>query len=184
VINLGQLGSPENLMTVDLLYGWIFAIEIRLLARLLAFSTRNGFFVHCLLRSWLRPWTRTHLMGFQTPFLRILHQGSKIEGKTPRLQELVLTHPLRSLEGRPKSNSKLKGTSSLLATIMRYAGENIPKRMYLIHETCELTTNIVCLGSRMTNFRKYLQVDLENDEEFYKGVISTFAAKVSSLSEF
>jgi len=35
----------------------------------------------------------------------------------------------------------------------------------------------------MKNFRKYLQADLENDE-YYKGAISTFVAKVSSLSEF
>jgi hypothetical protein len=49
VINLGQLGSPENPMTVDFLYRWIFAAEIRLLARLLAFSTRNGFFVRCFI---------------------------------------------------------------------------------------------------------------------------------------
>jgi hypothetical protein len=49
VINLGQLGSPENPMTVDLLYRWIFATEIRLLTRLLAFSTRNGLFVRCFI---------------------------------------------------------------------------------------------------------------------------------------
>ena len=49
VINVGKLGSPKNLMTVDFLYRWIFASEIRLLARLLAFSTRNGFFVHCFI---------------------------------------------------------------------------------------------------------------------------------------
>jgi hypothetical protein len=39
MINLRKLGSPENLMTIDLLYRWIFLIEIRLLTRLLAFST-------------------------------------------------------------------------------------------------------------------------------------------------
>jgi hypothetical protein len=56
--------------------------------------------------------------------------------------------------------------------------------MTLILETWELATSFVSLGSRMTNFRQYLQVDLENDEEFYKGVVSTFVAKVSSVSEF
>jgi hypothetical protein len=35
----------------------------------------------------------------------------------------------------------------------------------------------------MTNFREYLLDDLENDEEFYKGVVSTFVSKVSSVSE-
>jgi len=36
----------------------------------------------------------------------------------------------------------------------------------------------------LTKFRKYLQEDLENNEEFYKGAISTFVAKVSGLIEF
>jgi hypothetical protein len=35
----------------------------------------------------------------------------------------------------------------------------------------------------MTHFRQYLQEDLENDEQIYKGSISTFGARVSSLSE-
>jgi hypothetical protein len=91
---------------------------------------------------------------------------------------------LGEVEGRPESSSRLKGTSSLLVSIRRYVRENIQKRMSLILETWELATSFVSLGSRMTNFRQYLQVDLENDEEFYKGAISTFVAKVSSLSEF
>jgi hypothetical protein len=97
---------------------------------------------------------------------------------------IATIQPLRSLEGRPESSSRLKGTSSLLAAIRRYVGENIQKRMSLILETWELATSFVSLGSRMTNFRQYLQADLENDEEFYKGAISTFVAKVSGLSEF
>jgi len=39
------------------------------------------------------------------------------------------------------------------------------------------------MGSRMTNFKQYLQVDLENDKELFKGMFSTFVAKVSSISE-
>jgi hypothetical protein len=46
-----------------------------------------------------------------------------------------------------------------------------------------LENNFVSLGSRITNFKQYLQVDIENDEELYKGVVSTFFAKVSSVSE-
>jgi hypothetical protein len=56
--------------------------------------------------------------------------------------------------------------------------------MTLILETWELATSFVSLGSRMTNFRKYLQDDLENDKEFYKGDISTFVVKGSNVSEF
>jgi hypothetical protein len=91
--------------------------------------------------------------------------------------------PWKSLDGTPESSSRLRGTSSLLTSIRRYVGENIKKIMSLILETWELENNFVSLGSRMTNFRQYLQDDLENDEEFYKGVVSTFVAKVSSVSE-
>jgi hypothetical protein len=37
------------------------------------------------------------------------------------------------------------------------------------------------LFSRHGNLRQY---HLENDEEFYKGVITTFSMKVSSMGEF
>jgi len=56
--------------------------------------------------------------------------------------------------------------------------------MSLILETWELANNFVSLGSRMTNLRQYRQGDLENDKEFYKGVVSTIVIKVSSMSEF
>jgi hypothetical protein len=81
---------------------------------------------------------------------------------------IATIQPLRSIEGRTKSSSILKGSSSLIFSIRRYVGENIQKRMSLILETWELTTIFVSLGSRITNFRKYLQVDLGNDEFFYK----------------
>jgi hypothetical protein len=42
VLNPGQLDSPENPMTVDLLHQLILSIEIRLLARLI-FSLKWGF---------------------------------------------------------------------------------------------------------------------------------------------
>lgn len=53
----------------------------------------------------------------------------------------------------------------------------------MLLETWELATNSVSLGSRITHFKQYLQADLENDEEFYKGAVTTFNARVSSLSE-
>jgi hypothetical protein len=54
----------------------------------------------------------------------------------------------------------------------------------LILETWELETNLVSLGSRITHFKKYLQENLENNEECYEGVVTNFDAKISILSEF
>jgi hypothetical protein len=35
----------------------------------------------------------------------------------------------------------------------------------------------------MTNLKQFLQADLENDEEFYKGETANFVIKVSNMSE-
>jgi hypothetical protein len=35
----------------------------------------------------------------------------------------------------------------------------------------------------MTNLRQYLQDNLKNNEEFYKGDVTTFVRKVSNMSE-
>jgi hypothetical protein len=86
---------------------------------------------------------------------------------------IAMIYPWRSSDRTPESSSILRGTSSLLVAIKRYVGENIKKIMSLVLETWELANNFISLGSRMTNLRQYLQADLENDEEFYKGVVTT-----------
>jgi pyruvate-formate lyase len=56
--------------------------------------------------------------------------------------------------------------------------------MSLILEAWELENIFVSFGSRSTNLRQYIQDDLKNDEEFYKGVVSTSFMKLSSMSEY
>jgi hypothetical protein len=77
----------------------------------------------------------------------------------------------------------LKGTSSLLVAVRHYIGENIKKRMSLILETWDLASSFVSLGSKIQNFREYLQSDLKNDEGFYKDVVITFVLKISGMTE-
>jgi hypothetical protein len=96
---------------------------------------------------------------------------------------IATMQPWKSLDGTLESSSRLRGTLSLLFVVRRYVGGNIKKIMCFILEAWELTNNFISLGSRITNFRQYLQSDLENDEEIYKGVLSTFVEKVSSVSE-
>jgi len=97
---------------------------------------------------------------------------------------IATIQPLKTLKDRVELSSILKGMSSLLATIRRYVSDSIQKRISLIIENWELGTSFISLSFRLTHFRKYLQVDLENDEEFYEGVISTFSVMVSRLSKF
>lgn len=54
----------------------------------------------------------------------------------------------------------------------------------LIIEAWDLANNFVSLGSRTTSLRQYIQVDLEKDEEFYKGVVSTFVMEFLSMSDY
>jgi hypothetical protein len=69
-----------------------------------------------------------------------------------------------------------------LKSIRKCVGDEIQKRVDLIQEIPDLAQSIANFSSRITNFKEYLQKDLENDEGFYKVVMSTFSAKVSRLS--
>jgi hypothetical protein len=87
------------------------------------------------------------------------------------------------LEDIPESSSRLKGASSMLTTIRKYVGDNIKKRVTLIFDIWELATSSTTLSTRILNFKEYLQKYLENDEHFYKEVVDTFSAKISSMND-
>jgi hypothetical protein len=55
--------------------------------------------------------------------------------------------------------------------------------MSLILEAWDLATNLVSLGSNITNLREYLKVDLLNDKGFYKDVVIKFVLKISCMIE-
>jgi hypothetical protein len=78
----------------------------------------------------------------------------------------------------------MRGTLRLLTNVRLYVWENVKKMMSLVLKAWEPIKSFVSLGSRTTHLRKYLQVYLESDEEFYKGVVSTFVVKFSSMKEF
>jgi len=59
----------------------------------------------------------------------------------------------------------------------------IYKIIYLIQEIWELAQSSTNFSMRVTNFKEYLQKDMENDEGFYKDIVGTFSSKVSSLSD-
>jgi hypothetical protein len=46
-----------------------------------------------------------------------------------------------------------------------------------------LENNFISLGYRITNLIQYLQVDLDNNDKFYKGFMTTFVMKVSNMSD-
>jgi len=96
---------------------------------------------------------------------------------------IIAIQPLCSLKDVPETNSKLKGSSSLLMVVRKYIGYNIKRRITLIFEIYELETNSITLSTIVLHFKEYLQKDLENDEGFYKEAMGTFSAEVLSLSD-
>jgi hypothetical protein len=72
-------------------------------------------------------------------------------------------------------NMKYKGSSSLLQAIRKYVGDAIHKIIDIIQEIWDLAQSIASFSSRIQNFKEYLQKDLENDEGFYREVVSTFS---------
>jgi hypothetical protein len=70
-----------------------------------------------------------------------------------------------------------------LTTIRKYVGDNIKKRVTLILDDWELATSSTSISTRILNLKEYLQKDLENDEHFYKEVVNTFSARISSMND-
>jgi hypothetical protein len=98
-------------------------------------------------------------------------------------EPLSSIQPTLELEDIPERSTKYKGSSSLLQVVRKYVGDAIQKRIDIIQEIWELSQSIASFSSRIQNFKEYLQKDLENDEGFFKEVVNTFSAKVSSLNE-
>jgi hypothetical protein len=90
-------------------------------------------------------------------------------------EPLNTIQPTLVLEDIPESNNKCKGSSSLLQAIRKYVGDAIQKRIDLIQEIWDLAQSVSNFLTRITNFKEYLQKDLENDEGFYKDIVGTFS---------
>jgi hypothetical protein len=98
-------------------------------------------------------------------------------------ESLSSIQPALVIEDTPERNTKYKGSSSLLQAIRKYVGDAIQKRINIIQGIWELSQSIARFSFRIQNFKEYLQKDLENDEGFFKEVVNTFLAKVSSLNK-
>jgi hypothetical protein len=107
-----------------------------------------------------------------------------------RIKELEVTQMPLSLFVTPLEMirpttlaKKLKGSTSLLTSTRGYVGKNIKRRMELITEAWEMSTNMVSFGKRVHDFHEYLQVDLKNEQGFYLDVVLTFGVKVTGMTK-
>jgi hypothetical protein len=91
--------------------------------------------------------------------------------------------PLNTLEDTLESRFRIRSSSKLLIVITQYIRENIQKRIALIFEIWELGTSSTILSSRITNFKSYLQKDLDSDEKIYNEVVGIFSTKISNMND-
>jgi hypothetical protein len=96
---------------------------------------------------------------------------------------LASVQPRMNPNGLPESNSKWRGTPNLLVAVRKFIEENIKKRMSLVLEAWDISNNIMTFGSKLHSFKDYLQDDYENEEGFYKDVVTTFILKVMNMTE-
>lgn len=61
--------------------------------------------------------------------------------------------------------------------------ENIKGIVDIISEAFEVLENVQRNGNHLCSFKEYLEEDVRNDEEFYVDAVSTFVARVSSMTD-
>lgn len=79
-----------------------------------------------------------------------------------------------------KKNDKI---TILLDGVCSFIIENIKGRITIIYEAYKFLENAKRIGSWLHAFKAYLEVDPNNDEQLYLSVVSTFASKVSSVTD-
>lgn len=114
---------------------------------------------------------------------RIKELDISLRSKPNFFKPTATIQPLNTFEDISTYSSQIRGASKLLVAIRQYVGKNIKKRISLIFEIWELATIFTILYSRITNFKEYLQTDLENDEKFYPEIVGTFSTKISNIND-
>jgi hypothetical protein len=79
--------------------------------------------------------------------------------------------------------TKLKGSSSLLASCRGYVENNIKKIMELITEAWERSQSMASLGTRPHTLLEHLQEDLKNEERFYLNTVIPFVTHVNNMTK-
>jgi hypothetical protein len=71
----------------------------------------------------------------------------------------------------------------MLMGVRKYVTENINKRLRIIMEALEISIEAGVMTGRVCSLKEFLQKDLQTDEHFYKNVVSTFIARISSMDD-
>jgi hypothetical protein len=115
---------------------------------------------------------------------RISQLEDALSPKPLFVEPLAIISPNQMPPSTPGTSTKVRKVVKFLKRIRLYVTKNINKRLNIISQEWEVSSSIRKLSERIANLTKYLKKDLEHEEAFYKKVLSTFIAWVSSLSEY
>jgi hypothetical protein len=97
-------------------------------------------------------------------------ENARLKDRVKELEEALIPMPLLASPlaiAMPSTpTTKLKGSSSLLASCRGYVENNIKKIMELITEAWETSQSMASLGTRAHTLLEHLQADLKNEEMF------------------
>jgi hypothetical protein len=114
-------------------------------------------------------------------------ENARLKDQIKELEEALIPMPLLAsplaiaMPATPAT--KLKGSSSFLASCRGYVEKNIKKRMELITEAWETSQTMDSLGTRAHNLLELLQTDLKNEETFYLDMVIPFSFHVNNMAD-
>jgi hypothetical protein len=117
-------------------------------------------------------------------------ENARLKDQIKELEEALIPMPLLAsplaiaMPVTPYTPAtKLKGSSSFLASCRGYVEKNIKKIMELITEAWETSQIMDSLGRRAHNLLELLQMDLKNEETFYLDTVIPFSFHVNNMAD-
>jgi hypothetical protein len=106
-------------------------------------------------------------------------ENARLNDRVKELEEAFIATPefssplAKTVPATPAT--KLKGSSSLLASCRALVENNIKKRMQLVTEAWETSQNIASFRKRENDLHEHLQTNLKNDQHFYEQMLTPFS---------
>lgn len=70
----------------------------------------------------------------------------------------------------------------IVSRCLAFVAENIEGRIDIISKDYEVLGNVQIIGNRVFSFKNYVAVGVKNDEQFHISVVSTYVARVLSIT--
>jgi hypothetical protein len=114
-------------------------------------------------------------------------ENASLKDQVKELEEALIPMPLLvnpleiAMHATPAT--KLKSSSSLLASCRGYVDNNINKRREIVTEVWKTSQTITSLGTMAHSFLEHLQEELKDEENFYLKMVLPFGTIVNNMTE-